>query len=200
MMFTRYFFILSVFFAAPAFAASPEIEAVETYLNGITTLQARFVQTAQDGGKAAGVFMLKRPGRLRFEYDAPVTDFIVADGTLIYYYDGQMKQQRSTLITSSLADFFLRPNLKLSGDISVSGLRREGGLLHVTLVQASDKLAGSLTLMFHEKPMRLEKWRIVDAQGQTTDVALQAVRPGVSLNDRLFHYYDPLNKKSFINK
>ena len=193
-------FLFLSFPAAAADIKNSDIKNVEAYLNGISTLQSRFVQTADDGDRVEGVFMMKRPGRLRFEYDAPVTDFIVADGTLIYYYDGQMRQQRSTLISNSLADFFLRPRLKLSGDVSVSDIARKDGLLQITLVQTTDRRAGALTLVFAENPIQLKKWRITDAQGLTTHIDLREIRVGIPLNDRLFHYYDPLRQKPALNK
>jgi uncharacterized protein len=43
--------------------------------------KGRMVSTVRDGKQAAGDFMLKRPGKMRFDYDAPITDFIVADAT-----------------------------------------------------------------------------------------------------------------------
>lgn len=179
----------------------PDINTVESYLNSLVTLQSHFIQTANDGRQATGTFMLKRPGRLRFEYDPPVKDFIVADGGFIYYYDGQMKQQSSTPISKSLADFFLRDELRLSGDISISDIKRmEDHLLYLTLVQSKDPLAGSLTLMFGENPLELKKWRIVDAQGLTTEVALSDTRTGVSFDNNIFHYYNPEKKESLINK
>jgi outer membrane lipoprotein-sorting protein len=197
------FFIAALFLmlaAAPALAADvPEVKAVEAYLNGISTLQARFAQSSTDGGRSTGDFMLKRPGRMRFQYDAPLTDFIVADGTMLYYYDGQMKQQSNTPISLSLANFFLRKNLKLSGDIGVSDVRRDGGLLHVTVVESKDPLAGSLTLTLTENPMQLQKWRVVDPQGGVTDVALSDIRTGIALKDTLFRYVDPVRAKPNYN-
>lgn len=181
-------------------APLPEAKTIEAYLNSISTLKSRFVQTAGDGKQVTGTFMLRRPGRLRFEYDLPVKDFIVADGAFIFYYDGQMKQQSSTPISKSLADFFLRPDLRLSGDISVSGMKRADHLLQVTLLQSKDPLAGSLTLMFDENPLQLKKWRIVDAQGLTTEVDLYETRFAIPLNGEIFHYYNPENKEPLINK
>jgi outer membrane lipoprotein-sorting protein len=193
-------FLLIFMPAAIAEAPLPEVTAVEAYLNGISTLRARFVQTANDGQQTSGTFMLKRPGRLRFEYDPPVKDFIVADGRFVHYYDGQMKQESSAPISRSLADFFLRENLKLSGGVSVSDIKREDGLLYMTLLQSKDPLAGSLTLMFGENPLELKKWRIVDAQGQVTNIELSGTKQGITLKDKLFHYYDPERKELFINK
>lgn len=176
-----------------------EVKAVEAYINSISTLRAQFVQTTGDGKQVGGTFLLKRPGKIRFEYEPPLTDFIVADGTFIYYYDGQMKQQSNILISKSLASFFLRPDLKFSEDISVSGIKRDDGLLLVTLVQSEDPLSGSITLIVAENPMQLKKWIVVDAQGLITEVELFDVESGIKIDDDLFYYYDPERKKPSYN-
>lgn len=200
---TRLF--LSVFFlltalatpvaAAPDLSKLPEVMAAEKYLNGITTLQSRFIQTAHNGQRLPGTFLLKRPGKMRFEYDPPVADFIVADGIFVYYYDAEMKQQSNTPIRRSLANFFLQDELKLSGDIHVSKVAREEGLLFITLMQKDEPLAGSLTLVFEEEPLKLKKWRVVDAQGLVTEIDLFSAETNLKLKDRLFYYYDPQRKE-----
>ena len=199
-----FIFVFLGLFLFPIFADAgqgqlQEVRAVEAYINDISTLRARFVQTTSDGKQVGGTFLLKRPGRMRFEYAPPLTDFIVADGLFIYYYDGQMKQQSNVLISKSLASFFLRSDLKFSGDISVSDIKRNDGLLRVTLVQSEDSLAGSLTLMVAENPMQLKKWIVVDAQGLVTKVELFDIESGVKLDDDLFYYYDPERKKPSYN-
>lgn len=192
--------LLPAAYAAVPQDVPPEVKAVEAYLNGISTLKTDFVQTDNQGKQMAGVFLLKRPGRMRFDYQPPVTDFIVSDGLLVHYYDGQMKQESSMPIGRSLADFFLRKNLRLSGDISVSDVRRENGLLQMTLTQTRNPLAGSLTLILSEKPLQLKKWRVVDAQGLVTKIDLLNTQAGIKLSNSLFHYYDPARKESFLNK
>jgi outer membrane lipoprotein-sorting protein len=102
-----------------------------------------------------------------------------------------MKQQSSIPISRSLADFFLRRELSLSGDISVSDIQRKDDFVEVSLVQAKDPLAGSLVLIFTEQPLQIRKWRIVDAQGLTTEVELSDAEFGVPLGNEIFHYYDP---------
>lgn len=181
--------------AAPDLSKLPEVVAAEQYLNGITTMQSRFIQTAHNGQRLPGTFLLKRPGKMRFEYDPPIADFIVADGLFVYYYDAEMKQQSNTPIRRSLANFFLQDELKLSGDIHVSKVTREEGQLFMTLMQKDEPLAGSLTLVFSENPMVLKKWRVVDAQGLITEIDLFSTETNLKLKDRLFYYYDPKRKE-----
>ncbi len=176
---------------------APSIRAVETYLQSLTTAKARFLLTAADGSQRIGTFYLNRPGRLRFEYDPPATDFIVADGMLIYFYDGQLGEQSNAPIGQTLADFLLRADIRLQGDIAVERVMRGGGLLQVTLIQAKDPGAGSMTLGFSENPMQLKKWRIVDAQGQIVEVELFQLQTGLRLESNLFVYHDPKGRKSF---
>lgn len=176
-----------------------EIKKVEDYLNSLSTLKARFVQTAPNGNQLAGDFLLKRPGRLRFQYDKPVEDFIVADGRFIYYYDSELKEQKNMLISRSLANFFLREDLKLSGDVAVTDMKREDGLLIVTVVQGKDRMAGSLTMGFTENPMELKKWRVVDAQGLVTETELFDTVTGIKIDNETFRYYDPKRKDRKFN-
>ena len=210
-MIKKIIFLVSLLFlaaSAPALAAETagpdanqaQIKRIESYLNDIRTLKARFTQTGPDGKALSGVFYLSRPGKLRFEYDPPVTDFIVADGIFIYFYDGQMGEQSNMPISNSLADFFLRKKLDLSGDIMVSEFKKRNGLFQLTLAQSVDPAAGSITLFLTPEPLALKKWTVVDAQGLKTTIELSETESGIRLKDHLFYYHDPDRKIPNFNK
>ena len=200
----------SLFANAPAAAQKPanmadlpEVKNAETYLNALRTMKARFVQTDNHGQRLTGEFLLKRPGRMRFEYDPPMTDFIVADGTFVHYYDGKMKQQSSAPIGRSLANFFLRGDIGFTKDLQIEDVRRDDAKhLHITLTQAKDPLAGSITLIFSEGTggtLALAGWRVLDPQGLTTDILLENAQAGIRLGNDQFHYYDPQRTKPRYN-
>lgn len=168
-----------------------EIARVEKYLNGLRTLKARFRQESQQGERAAGTFYLSRPGKMRLEYDPPINDFIVSDGWFIFHWDAELKQQTHQPLSNNLANLILRENLKLSGDVAVSDVDRTRGMLELTLVEAEDPGNGRMTLVFADGPLRLQSWRVVDAQGLTTVVALDNVQTGVKLDDKLFYFRNP---------
>lgn len=174
-----------------------EVAAAQDYMNAMKTAQARFVQTAADGSQLVGTFYLDRPGKLRFEYDQPIEDFVVADGFFIYFYDAQLGEQMNMPIGQSLADFILRDQIDFSGDVLVSDVSRAHDLLQIKLVQKSDPEAGSLTLAFREKPLSLKKWRVSDAQNLVTEVELFYLKTGVALDDGLFHYKKPDDGASY---
>lgn len=171
-----------------------DVQTAEDYLNSLGTAQARFVQTTHDGTQLVGTFYLDRPGKLRFEYDDPIEDFVVADGLFIYFYDAELQEQTNAPIGQTLADFILREHLSLNGDLTVKDVRRSGNYLQIELVQTNDQTAGTLTLGFDENPMTLKKWRIVDAQGLITEIELFYLKNDIDFPSGLFAYHDPKPK------
>jgi outer membrane lipoprotein-sorting protein len=184
-------------FAARA-ATPAEVQKAEAYFAGLKTVEARFVQTTVDGHQQRGTFYLSRPGKLRFQYDLPNEDFVVADGIFIYFYDSQLKQQSHAPISETLADFLLRKNLKLSGDLKVTKIMRSGELVQISLVQSEQPESGTLVLGFSEEKsgeFDLKKWRIIDTMGNITETELFNVKKGVKFKqDGLFAYHDPAPK------
>jgi len=90
------FLFLAGLASQPLFAAGGEIQ-LKAFLKGLQTLQAQFRQTIQrldeDQVYASnGVFYLQRPGKLRWEYGAPNSQVIVADGKRIWLHDLELDQ------------------------------------------------------------------------------------------------------------
>jgi outer membrane lipoprotein-sorting protein len=176
---------------SPAHALDNQAVAqAEEYLRGLTTARADFIQRSSAGSVLTGKFYLDRPGRLRFEYNE-VKDFIVADGLFIYFYDAQMKEQSNAPIGQTLADFLLRKDLTLTGDLKATESFQQGGFTFLTLVQKNDPGAGRVQLVFSDVPFVLRKWRITDPQGDVTEVELKNMERDIALDDELFAYYNP---------
>ena len=182
--------------AAPAVAAvqpaklTPQDQAdlrrVEQYLGSLTTVRADFVQTTDNADLVRGHFYLKRPGKMRLEYEPPISYMYIADGTWLTYYDAELRQRSDVLLGSTIADFITRANVRLSGDVTVVGLSRGNNLLSVQLVQTDKPDEGRLTLNFTATPILLQSWVVVDAQGVVTQVDLTGLQPGVDLDNSLF--------------
>ena len=63
--------------------------------------------------------------------------------------------------------------------------------LELTLQQASDPGAGSLTLIFEDRPLLLRQWKVVDAQGRLTGVTLENERSGTVFPASTFQFNAP---------
>ncbi len=159
---------------------------VSAFLNGITTMQARFTQVHESGAVAQGDFFLWRPGRMRIDYDPPVPYLYVADGFMLTFWDGELEQRSDIVLGTSLADFITREDITLSGDVTVQSAVNTGQLIEIELVQTDDPSAGTLSLRLTPNPMQLVSWMVVDTEGTATEVILNDARYGVALSDDLF--------------
>lgn len=166
------------------------VARVQGYLDGLTTLQARFSQIGSDGGVAQGDFYLQRPGLMRLEYDTEPYIY-VADGRFMYFYDELMESRSNTEIGSTLADFILREDVRLSGSVTVVDVRDDPQAIQIDLIQTEDPTAGQMTLIFERDPIALSSWVVIDAQYQTTQVILNEVERGVAFPRSLFRAPNP---------
>lgn len=196
---------LAVLMAGPACAqGSPaplngtdlaDIARVEEYLNSITTMAARFVQVAPHGGHAEGRVWLQRPGRLRFDYDPPIKDLIVVTGLFLVHWDGELEVSRHIPVSSTPLGFLLTDRITLTGDVVVTKIERRSSTLRLTVQDKSDLAAGSITLIFADRPLALRQWSVTDAQGQVTNVAFVNAEFGLALDRALFEFNEPKKER-----
>jgi outer membrane lipoprotein-sorting protein len=164
------------------------VARVEQYLNSITTMKARFLQTTAAGSVSSGTYYVRRPGRLRFEYDPPVPILIVADGTQVTMVDFKQQDFSQWPIGWTAASFLVADNLRLSGDITVTDARVVNGDIHVSMYQTKRPNEGRATMIVQDSPMLLKGWTIVDAKGNQVSVSLTKVEPGIDLSKISFRF------------
>lgn len=182
-------FVLAAAGGAHAQGGTAEVEA---YVNSIRTLQARFVQTNPNGSIVQGTLYVRRPGRMRFEYDAPSKLKIVADGTQVTMWDPATRDFGQWPIGWTAASFLVREPFKLSGDITVESQQRQpDGTLALTLLQTRKPQEGKIVVRLSENPMQLRGWTIIDNRGNRVDVTLTDLKTGTQLADSLFKYDGP---------
>lgn len=175
-------------------AARDDINRIERYFNAVRTLSARFLQISSTGEAAEGTVALKRPGRMRIDYDPPVPIVIVADGTWLIYHDHKLGQVSYLPLGSTPAGILVEDSIQLiGGGLTITAFERAAGVIRVTVTRTASPGDGSLTLVFAEKPLELRQWRVVDAQGVTTTVSLSELRTDVDLDAALFDFVDPRN-------
>jgi outer membrane lipoprotein-sorting protein len=165
---------------------------VERYFNSIRTLKARFVQSNPNGSVVQGTLYVRRPGRMRFEYDAPSQLKIVADGSQVTMWDPATKDFGQWPIGWTAASFLVKEPLSLSGgDLQVEKSERQDGMLQLTMSQAKKPQEGKVIVRVSENPMMLRGWTIIDNRGNQVNVSLQDVQAGGQLADSLFKFDGP---------
>jgi outer membrane lipoprotein-sorting protein len=172
--------------ALPAGAQQVGVPEVEAYFNSIRTLKARFIQTNPNGSIVQGTLYLRRPGRMRFEYDAPSQLKIVADGYQVTMWDNATRDFGQWPIGWTAASFLVKEPLVLSGDLQVEKIDRVNGNVEVTMSQAKKPQEGKVIARLAENPLRLAGWTIIDNRGNRVTVALADLQTGMQLADSLF--------------
>lgn len=164
------------------------VARVEQYLNSVTTMKARFLQTSAAGSVSSGTYYVRRPGRLRFEYDPPVPILIVADGTQVTMVDFKQQDFSQWPIGWTAASFLVADNLRLSGDITVTEARVINGDIHISMYQTKRPNEGRATMIVQDSPMLLKGWSITDAKGNQVNVSLTRVEAGIDLSKISFRF------------
>ena len=176
-----------------------DLDRIESYLDFITTMAATFQQVDQEGRVATGRIFLARPGRMRVEYDPPSPILLVAtSGALVYYYF-ELDQVTTLPLSSTPAWFLVQKKIRLTDGVTVTRFERGPGSLRVELVETSDAGAGSVLITFSDRPLALKQWRVTDAQGIETQVALLNASFGVSVDPALFAVPEPRRKRNRTN-
>lgn len=162
------------------------VSRIEQALANVTTLQARFRQVAPDGSVTTGTATLDRPGRMRFDYDRPSPLLLVANDGRVVFQDRSIGQVTTIPLDRTPLGLLLKPDLRLSGDVTVTGFERVDGQVRVRVVRTQNSGEGNLTLIFAESPLSFLGWTVVDAQGHTTMITLSNVTLGGPVQQALF--------------
>lgn len=171
-----------------------DLARVSDYLNGIETLRSRYFQINPDGSMAEGTFYLHRPGRLRFDYDPPTPILVVGDGIWLHYHDRELGQINDFPIYDTPIGVLAKEKISFEPPILVEDVRRQPGVLRITLRDADDPGRGSLELVFEDHPLALRQWSLIDPQGRATTVAFLDMTTNLPLDSQLFVFDDPRQK------
>ena len=161
------------------------IADASAYLSALDSMQGDFLQVGPDGSVTEGKFYLRRPGRLRFEYNAPENLLVVADGTWVAVKDSAAPAQRYPIASTPLG-LILAQNVDLTKSARVLKVENQPGALLVTLADRSGEAPGQITLIFDQPRMQLRQWVVTDAQGLQTTVALRNIQTGIRADNALF--------------
>src|SRR5690606_6126768 len=181
--------------AAPAAAQADPLDQVVTALRGISTMKADFTQTDRTGRSVRGVLTMKRPGRIRFEYEKGVDMLIVGNGSRLTLIDYAVNQVQSWPIGNSPLGALLDP----SRDVKRYGRlvsTNNPNVISVEVKDAKKPEYGTITLIFTRDAsapggLELASWVALDAQNKRTTVRLSNQRYGMSVADSTFNYRDP---------
>jgi len=159
---------------------------VSSYLSSLQTLVGNFVQVGPDGSKTKGDFYIQKPGKVRFEYDAPSPIAIIADGSSLAVRDTKLATQDIYPLSQTPLRFLLSDRIDLLKDTNVVSVTADDVFISVTIEEKQALIGTSrLLMMFSAKDFALRQWVVTDPQGYETTIALSNLdlsrRPDPSL-------------------
>ena len=181
--------------AGPALAQNADLAAVQSHLRAVATMTADFVQTDRSGKTLNGQVSIKRPGKIRFQYQKGVPILIVGDGKSLWFIDYQVAQVQRWPIGNSPLSALLDPSRDLTRFARVIPMADP----RIVFVEARDPRRpeyGTLTLAFAREAdapggLRLQGWIALDGQNNRTSVRLSNQRFNAPVGDEAFRWRDP---------
>ncbi|WP_245454091.1 LolA family protein [Aquabacter cavernae] len=168
--------------------AGPEtLQKVSDYWNRVQVLSGNFVQVDPDGSRKTGDFYMQKPGRVRFEYDAPVPLELISNGQSVAVRDRKLNTQDITPLSQTPLRFLLADNIDLARNPNVVGAFKDN--LYVTVVMEEKvPMLGTykLLLLFDAKDYTLRQWIVTDPQGYDTSVAVSRLNYNARPDPKLF--------------
>ncbi|MHB8886365.1 MAG: outer-membrane lipoprotein carrier protein LolA [Methylovirgula sp.] len=166
------------------------IEKANAYFNKTKTMIADFVQVGSDGRRAEGKVYVQKPGRLRFEYAAPATLDIIADGTTVVVVDRKVNSVQQYFIWQTPLKFLLKEHIDLNRDVKVLNVTNTPDAVTI-LVEDSQVFGGTsrIKLIFDPVTFELKQWQVTDPQGYETLVSLFNQDFATVPNPALFQIY-----------
>src|SRR5687767_7811572 len=179
---------------------------VQRKYNGVKDFSADFVHSYRGGvlkqqATERGTLLVKKPGKMRWEYTAPEKKLFVSDGHKIYSY---IPQDRQVIVGTMPRDEQApRPALFLTGkgditrDFNASfdkvAEAQPGSVALKLTPKRREPEYESLTLVLEPKTLALQMLITVDAQGGRSAFTFSNLKENVGVADSQFVFKMPRN-------
>ena len=173
--------------ALPAQAQQIPLNNLSNYLNQLTSAEGSFTQINADGTISTGTIYLRRPGKVRFEYNPPEQALVLANNGAVFVFDKKLGGEPNTYpLNRTPLGLILARNVDLGRANMVTAHGFDGTATTVTAQDPDNPQYGSIQLVFTGNPVELRQWIITDDGGQQTTVILGALEQK-QLANRLFN-------------
>ena len=171
----------------PAVADEISLKQISAYLNKMGTAQAGFTQISGDGTIMTGTLMIKRPWKIRFEYDQDDT-LVISSARAVAIFDPRGNPQPETYpLGKTPLKLILGRDINLEQENMVVGRDYDGTATRVLAQDPKHPEYGTLELVFTDNPVQLRQWITRDEAGSETTIVLGALEQGLRLPNVLFN-------------
>ena len=165
--------------------AQNSAQAIADHFSSVTTMSGEFVQFGPRGEQTGGKFYIERPGKLRFNYEAPSGYQVIADGRNVVIDNSKLNTMDLYPLSKTPLKLLLDRRIDLSGN-KVRSVKEEPDMTTIQLADRQFFGNSTITMMFDPKSYELKQWTITDPQGKDTTVMIFNVKEGVKIDQAMF--------------
>lgn len=193
-----------------ATAAAPDVnevvDKVDATCSRVQDLSAQFHQTATNRSlgqvqEASGALLMKRPGKMRWEYEKPEARLFVTDGKTLWAYSPTDKQvviqEVGEAFSSRVPLSFLAGECQLRREFTITAAENaatRGSTSFMILDLKPKHPEAGIARVLLEVNLRtytVEKTTVFDAAGNTTVIALTNLKLNTGVSDGQFQFTPP---------
>ncbi len=181
------------------------VEKIQGFYDSVTDLEGRFVQSTEAVGigaslageesQATGRVVLAKPGRMRWEYEAPEPSLVISNGKSLWIYDPSAGEAQHLAVTeeylSGAALQFLMGGGVLLEEYDVRQERCAPDQVDLILLPKRPATYESLRLRANRETGQIIETVLVDLLGNTTRLSLQGMQTNRSPEDSRFVFVAP---------
>ena len=181
-LFVALFVIGSILKADPYSLAN-----VSHYLTNLKFLKADFSQINADGTMSSGTILIKRPGRMRFEYYKPDKTLVLVSAGALAIFDPKGDEEPITYpIRNNPISLILKGEVDLLNLGIVENYKVGIDEAFLTIRDPKKPERGSMELVFAGVKPELEEFTIKNENGSFTSIYLKDVEYPQTLSETLF--------------
>ncbi len=176
-------------FINTVFSKEISIKDLENYLNSITSLNSEIIQTNQNGNEIIGSIKLKKPGKLRIEYNNQKADHLIvgSNGIIaVIDYNSNSEPLRYPIKGTPLK-FLSENNINLYGEEIVSKIKKYNNHIELEISEKKPTFGlGKIILKFERDPIRIVGWELPISEFNTTEIRLNKPKVNQEIADNFF--------------
>ncbi len=160
---------------------------ISQYLQNLKILKADFAQTNPDDTISSGTILIKRPGRMRFEYNKPDKTLVLVSAGALAIFDPKGNEEPITYpIKNNPISLILKVEVDLLNSGIVANYKVSAEKAVLTIRDPKKPQLGSVDLVFVGTKPGLEKFIIKNENGSSTSISLKDIKYPEKLNETLF--------------
>ena len=173
---------------------------ISQYLTNLKFLKANFTQTNPDGTASSGAILIKRPGRMRFEYHKPDKTLVLVSSGALAIFDPKGDEKPITYpIKNNPISLVLTGEEDLLNSGIVENYEKSIEKAVLTIRNPKKPELGSVELVFTGAKPELKNFTIKNENGSSTTILLKDIEYPKKINETLSSISLEINKRKKNN-